>query len=191
MDPVSIGLAATAGGAVVSGFGNWLGGKTTQQMDNYKAAIAQVNAQIAEQNANYARYSGEVQAQQEGMKVRYMVGQARAEQGASGFDVSSGSAARVRAGMETVGAQNIQLLRTGAAVKAYGYKVEALQDTASAQLDKYAGANAVVAGDISAVGSILGGASSLSTKWMQGKASGAIPGGSDLGVSGNWPLLGT
>src|SRR6266852_6470344 len=98
IDPISIGLTATAissiGSAVAAG-GSIFGGIAAYNQGKYQAGVAEMNAQIAEQNANYERQIGEVQAQQSGMKTRAIVGSTIATQGASGLAVGSGSGERV------------------------------------------------------------------------------------------------
>src|SRR5262245_10885336 len=140
-DPVTIGIAGlgmTAMGSAVGAYGEWFGGESKGAMYDYQAGVALMNKQIAEQNAKYALYAGEVQAQQAGMKARYQIGEAKATQAASGLDVGSGSAAAVREGMYKIAQQDIGIIRTNAAKQAYGYQVEAASKQAEAELDKYA-----------------------------------------------------
>lgn len=168
----AIGIAAAAGGAVVSAFGNYMQGQDTAAMYNYRAGVAQTNAMIEKQNADYAIQAGEVKAQQEGMKVRAQVGQIRADQGASGLDVGSGSAALVQQSAKEIGAEDVAIIRSDAAKRAYGYDVSAYQYGTQESLDKFAASTSKTSGDIAAIGSLLGGASSVSSKWMQGQSLG-------------------
>ena len=184
-DPVTIGvvgMGASALGGVVNAFGNWFGGQTKGAMYDYQAGIAQMNAAVDRQNAQYALYSGEVKAQQAGMKARFQIGQARADQGASGLDVSSGSAAAVRDGMFKIAQQDTSIIRSNAAKIAYGYQVDAASKEAEATLDKYAASTSRTAGLIGAAGSLLGAAGSTASKWQAGKTAGLWG-----GDSGSWP----
>lgn len=178
MDPVSAiavgSMAMTAAGAAVNAFGQYEGGQAQAAYYNYKAGVAQVNQKIAQQNADYARYAGEVQAQGAGMKTRADVGAATAIKGASGLDVRTGSAARTIQSISDIGHENIAIIRSNAAKKAYGYEVQAMQEGAEAQLDVFGGKQAKVAGTIGAIGSLLGGAGSVSSKWLQGQQSGVF-----------------
>lgn len=168
--PIAIaGMGLGVVGAGVSAFGSAQSGAAQQSMYQYQAGVAQINKQIAEQNASYAEASGEVQAQQEGMKTRAEIGQTRATQGASGVDVNRGSAVDVRASEAEIGAENQALTRSNAARVAYGYRVEGAQQEAQSTVDLMAGKQAKTAGDIGAYASLLGGASSVSSKWLQGK----------------------
>lgn len=169
-----VGVAGSLAGSIFGAFGAEEGGKAAAQADQYKAAIAQMNAKIALQNADYARSVGEVQAQQSGMKTRAQVGATVAAQGASGFDVNKGSNVAVRQSETEIGQYEQSVIRSNAAKKAYGYEVEAANDTAQGQLDTMAAAQDTKAGDIGAISSLLGGASSVSSKWLQGKQIGVF-----------------
>ena len=63
-----VAIAGAAGGALLSAYGNYESGVAGKAAANYQAQVAQLNQTIAEQNANYAKYAGEVEAQTEGMK---------------------------------------------------------------------------------------------------------------------------
>ena|SRR5882757_386847 len=171
-DPLTIagiGMGASAAGSILGAFGAEQGGQAQSQMYQYQAAIAQMNSKIAKQNADYTRAVGEVQAQQSGMKTRAQVGQTVATQGASGLDVNKGSNVAVRQSETEIGQYEQTVIRSNAAKKAYGYEVEAASDTAQANLDTMAASQAEKAGDIGALSSLLGGASSVSSKWLQGR----------------------
>lgn len=156
MTMISMGAAAAGGG--ISAFGRMQEGAATAEMYKYKAAVAQ-------QNAAYQRAAGEVAAQRAGMKSRFEMGQALAAQGASNLDVARGSAPLVRQGMQDVARQEQDIIRSDYARRAWGEEAEA-------KLDVAAGTQAKKAGYIGAVSSILGAASSVSDKWLTGRAAG-------------------
>lgn len=183
MDPViltAISIGTTALGAGVSAFGSMKSGEAQAGMYNYQASIAKVNQQIAKQNADYALAAGEVEAQRSGMKTRAQIGETRAIQGASGLDVNTGSAARVRTSEAEIGLQDQALIRSNAARRAYGYEVEGEQQKSQASLYGMAAENASSAGKIGALSSILGGASSVSSKWLQASQIGVGSGGGGI-----------
>lgn len=184
----SVGGSSGVGGPLLKmGFGvlSSLGeAKSKANMYLYQAGLAKINADIAKQNAEYERNVGEVEAQHSGLQTKAAIGQTRAIQGASGVDVNSGSAARVQSSEREIGWNNQQVIRANAARRAYGYEVEAMSDTAQAQMATAAAKDAKRAGVIGAIGTIIGGAASVSDKWAQysstfGKAdtSGAQAGG--------------
>lgn len=181
VDPISatamatVSLGSTAAGGITGAIGSLFGGSAQSNMYKYQAGIAAMNAQIAQQNANYDLAVGEVQAQQSGMKTRAVIGATRAQQGASGLDVNTGTAVQVRASEAELGAEDMALIRSNAAKRAYGDEVTAVQDTAQSELDTYAARNSQTAGVIGAFSSVLGAGGSISSKWVD-FASKSIPG---------------
>ena len=168
-DPISIaaivGAGASVAGAGVSAYGNLAKGQADSSMYQYQAGVAQVNAKIAQQDANYALQSGEVQGQQAGMRERQVLGATRAGFGASNVEGASKNA--VISSEIQVGQQNQGIIAANAAKRAYGFEVGAASDTAQAGALGVAADTSKTAGDIGAVSSILGGVSSVSSKWMQ------------------------
>lgn len=170
----AVSLGASALSAGVNAAGQYSSGQSQAAMYQYQSQIAQMNAKIADQNADYAVASGEVSAQESGMKTRFQMGQTIAQQGAGGLAVGSGSNARVVQSELAVGQQDQALIRSNAARTAYGYKVQAAADTAQGVLDTTAASNAKTAGEISAFGSLLGGAAGVSSKWLQASQAGVF-----------------
>ena len=163
-DPVS--LAALAGAsALVKAGGDIFSGQAQAATATYQAGLATINQNIAKQNASYALAVGEAQAQQSGMKTRAEVGTTRASQASSGLAVDTGTAEKVVESEEEHGAYNQSLIRSDAAKRAYGFEVEETQQVAQQHLYESAAANAKTAAMISAVGSILGGATSVAGKF--------------------------
>lgn len=191
MDPVTltaISVGATVAGGATGALGSLISGDANQKMYQYQAAVAKMNQQIAKQNAGFALATGEVQAQQMGMKTRAVIGQTKADQGASGLDVNSGSTTKVRESEAEVGAEDAATIRSNAARKAYGYEVTAAQDEAQGKLDIMAGENAKTSGEIGAFSSILGAVGSVSSKWLTGTQQG-IFGGNQATNSGGQGIL--
>jgi len=71
-------------------------------------------------------------------------------------------------------------IRSNAAKTAYNFNVESVQDRNQAQLYTMAGANAAQAGQISAQASLISGAGSVASKWLQSQQSGTYSGGADF-----------
>jgi hypothetical protein len=161
------GMFATAAGGIGKAISAISTGESQQQMFDYQAGIANLNAQIASQNSNYATQIGELQAADAGISGAQKMGQIKAAQGASGLDVNTGSAVDVRNSQALVTGQNIAAIRSNAAKTAYDYRVQGVGFGAEAQLDTFAGKNASEAGFINAGSSIIGTASSVSSEWLQ------------------------
>lgn len=171
-------MAAGVAGAGVSAYGAIKGGEAKSAQAQFQAGIALRNQQIAKQNADYSRMAGEVDAQTSGLKTAQILGAQKATQGASGLDVNFGSATQVRDSQHEIGWHDQQVIRSDAARRAYAYEQEATTQGTQAQMYQRAGADAESAGVISAATSILGGVSSVSSKWMQGSSMGLWGGSS-------------
>jgi hypothetical protein len=164
----TVGLGASLAGGLLSAYGNQQQGAAQQQMYNYKAQVAKINADINRQNAAWARTKGDKEAEQYGMKAAQRAGQIRATQGASNIDVNTGSAREVQQSQAKIKDMDLATIRSNAGKIAYDYETKAVMDENQASLDVMAGANAKKSGDLAALGSIIGTASTVSSKWMQG-----------------------
>ncbi len=167
-----LGIAASIGGSLLSASGEKQKAAATSQMYTYQAGIADLNKRIALGNRDYAIYSGGEEAKRFGMKSAQVAGSIKAKQSASGVDVASGSSVDVQQSQKQVSDLDMATIRNNAARKAYGYQLEA--DTAEMQTQMYtaASSNSLAAGNIAALGSLISGASSVSSKWLQGNSQG-------------------
>lgn len=169
------GIGTTLLGGLTSAFGDILGGQSQQEMYDYQAGIARLNAQIAYQNATYASNVGEIQAMQAGLQGGQQLGKIKAAQSASGLDVNTGSNKAIQVSQAQVIGQNTAAIRSNAAKTAYNYEVQGVGFEAQASLDTLAGQNARTAGVIGAFSSIVGAASSVSSEWLRGSQLGLTP----------------
>lgn len=191
-DPVTlsmIGMGAAAGGGLVSAIGNLFSGKAQSNMFKYQAGVAMANAKVAKQDAAYALSSGEVEAQQSGMKTRFQVGATKVGIASGNIDTSTGSGSKVIASETAIGQENQALIRANAAKRAYGFEVGAAEDVAQAGAFKVGAATSLISGDIGATASLLGAAGSVSSKWLQAGQSfgfGDTGGDASAGKSGTY-----
>lgn len=168
----AVGLGATLAGGMLSAAGNMQQGAAEQQMYNYRAQVARINADIDRQNAAWSRTKGEVEATQYGMKAAQQRGAIQVAQAASGLDVNSGSNKDVQNSQEKIKNMDLSTIRSNAAKVAYDYETKATMDENQASLDVMAGQNAKTAGNIKAFSSILGTVGTVSSKWQQGSSTG-------------------
>ncbi len=168
----TVGLGTSLAGGVLSAFGASKSAQATSQMYSYQAQVANINSQIDTQNADYARQVGEQQANLYGMKAGQQQGQIRASQGASGLDVNSGSNADVQASQKEITQIDLGQIRQNAAKTAYDFDVQSQNDKNQAGLYTAASTNAQTAGNINVLGSIIGSAGSVASKWLQGSSMG-------------------
>lgn len=166
-----VGLGATGGGGLLQAFGSISSGISNQKMYDYQSSIATLNQHIDEQNAEFARQTGEQDSAQYGFKAGQRMGKITTAQASSGFDVRSGSNAQVRSSQQHLDQLDIDVIRSNAAKTAYGYELQGAAAGAQASLYKMAGDNAMSAGIIGAGSSLLGTAGSVSSEWLQGNKS--------------------
>src|ERR1700676_5609173 len=109
-----IALVAGIAGAGVSAAGAYGSMEASSKNADYQAQVAANNATIAMKNAAMDTQSGEIAASNQGLKTRSAVGKTLAQQGASGVDVNTGSAPKVRAAESELGALDAMTIRSNA-----------------------------------------------------------------------------
>jgi len=188
-DPVTTTMAVgSMGMSVLGGLSAASGaraqGAAASQMGMFQAGVAQMNARIARQNAEYADYQGEKEAAKYGMGAAQRMGEIKAAQGASGLDVNSGSSRDVQTSQSLVTNMDLSQIRENAAKAAYDYRVQATGFDMEALGATMGASNAVSAARTNATTSIISAASSVADKWMQGRQVGLRGGGKNVGVGG-------
>jgi hypothetical protein len=168
----TIGTVGSAIGSGISAIGALFTGSAQKQMYQYKAGIALMNRQIDLQNAAWSLEKGGIQSEESGLKSGQEIAQTKVVQSGSGFDVNTGSGAAVRDSQTTAAQFDQNVISWDAAKTSYGFQTKAAADLAEANLDVAAGSNALTAGEISATGSFISGASSVASKWYQSQSIG-------------------
>lgn len=179
-----IGAGGAAGGSILGAIGALTTGSANAAMYQYKAGMAQINKQVADQNAQWDIQSGGVSAEEKGLQGAQQIGATKVAQSGAGIDVNSGTAAVVRQNQTSAAGYDQSIIQWNASKKAYGQEVAAAGDTAEAALDTAAASTAKTAGTIGALSSILGGVSSVSSKWSQANTLGMFGGGSSSSAGG-------
>jgi hypothetical protein len=174
----SIGLGSSLAGGILSAFSAEKEGQSQSQMYSYQAQVARINAQIDRQNSEWALHKGDVEGRQYGMKAGQQFGQIRAAQGASGLDVNSGSANEVQQSQRAITHMDEAQIRENSGKTAYDYRFKATTDENQATLYDKASSDAESAGHLKALGSLIGTAGSVSSKWMAGAQAGMWGGSS-------------
>lgn len=152
-------------GAGVSALGTIAGGISQAHQASYQAEVAKNNATIADNNATEATQAGQAQAEAASLKGAAVAGNILAEQAANGIDVNSGSAVDVQQSQREESKLDTNTVVHNAALSSYGYRTQQQNFLAQAELDKSEAASAPIGAAIGAVGSFLGNASGLSSKW--------------------------
>lgn len=149
-----VALAATAGGDVIKGIGNY-------KADMYKSQVAANNAIIERQNANYSASAGAAQTEQEGLKARAKLANVKAGIAASNLDVGTGSAVDVQQTQREIGTLDQQTVANRAANQVYGYESQATNFQAQSTLYKSQAPFDLASGLLSAAGDVARGIPSL------------------------------
>lgn len=158
-------LLLSAAGAGLSAYSAIQGGEARSGQLNYQAAVAENNKIVANQNAESAIEAGGAKAATTSMKGAAVGGSIKARQAASGVDVNTGSNVDVQEGQREAALLDTETVLHNADLQAYGYRSQAKNFEAEAQLDRSGADQAETAGYLKAGGGILGSASSLGFKW--------------------------
>lgn len=151
-------LAAVGmGGSAVNAYGQLQAAKAQANAYNFNADVMDQNAQIATQKQQWAGELGDQESAASQMKTAAKVGSIKANQGASGVEIGTGSNAAVVESAREIGMLDALTIRSNAAREAYGYATEAHSYKMQAALDRYSAKNATTAGNIGAASTILGG----------------------------------
>lgn len=174
-------LAANAGaigliGTGISAFSAIEQGQAASKAASANAQIASNNAAVARQNASFASQEGNANAAAAQMKNRAAAGSLLANQGASGVDVNSGSSKDTRNSQDLLGNLDVATIRSNAARQAYGYQTQATSYGNEASVQNATAANAPIAADISAGGTLLSNAATgyNTGAWGKQVASGSL-----------------
>jgi hypothetical protein len=143
-------------------------GYSQYQSAQYNAQVAANNQKIAQQNAGIALQQGTVAEENQRLKTGGTISNIEAQQAASGINPNKGSALNVRSSAAETGELDALTIRSNALMKNWDYTNQANAYGAQSQLYG-AEANWAVAN------SILGGASSVSNKWLNYQRQG-LPG---------------
>jgi hypothetical protein len=161
----TIGSIASLASAGVGALGAIQQSRAQAAASKYNAGVATNNAAVAKQNAAWASQEGRAAAEAQSMKTRAEIGGIKANQGASGVDVNSGSALDVRSSAAETGELNTLSIRSNAARQAYGYQTEEANYQGQAALDRSQASSAKTAGIIGAGTTLLGGIGDASMRY--------------------------
>ncbi len=162
-----VSLVAAAGSAGMSAY-------SQSQSAAYNAQVAQNNQIVAKQNANLALEQGQQQEETQRIKTGEMMGAIVASQAASGVNPNTGSDLDVRSSAAETGELDADTIRSNSNLQAQNLKYQAAMYGSQAQLD-------TAQGDWGIANSILGGASSVSSKWATWQNMGVFSGGGGSG----------
>lgn len=163
-------LAGTAMGA--SAIGSVIQGEGEAQSADYMSQVAANNEKIARNNANMALEQGTQAQEQAELQTGQQMGMLRTRFAASGVTQDSGSALNVKSSAAEMGELNAENIGYNANVQAWNDMNQASAYGAQSQLYQSQASYDMM-------GSIRGGASNVSSKWLSWQTEGGTPGGSN------------
>ncbi len=164
-DPVSITLGSVAAASAVAGGVN--GYLSNRAAGDKAMSIAEANARLANQSADYALQSGEVDAGKVAQKASQIIGSGRTIAAENGVDVSSGSTARAFTDTAMLASMDEDTVRNNAAREAWGMRAQGANFIAQGKAAK-------AADDSAAFSSILGGISGAASAGMSAASAGGL-----------------
>ncbi|MGC9966389.1 MAG: hypothetical protein ABSE08_13385 [Syntrophobacteraceae bacterium] len=166
LDPVSLGVMSLVAGVAGAG----MQGYSQYQAANYNAQVAANNQKIAQQNAGISLQQGTIAEENQRLKTGGMIAAIDTQQAASGIQTNSGSALNVRSSAAETGELDALTIRYNSQLAARN-EMQAASNF-GAQSSLYGAESEWAIGN-----SILGGASSVSDKWLKYQQTGVLGGG--------------
>ena len=165
--------AAIAIGATALGTGLKLKGISDQKkisigQARFQARVAKNNAVRAEAAARDAIKRGQVDEATQRQATSQAISSSRASAAARGVDVDVGSAVDVAASIAQVGEQDALTIRQNAAREAFNIRQQGEDFTAQAEQAVIAGKNASRLANRQVAGTLIGGATSVASRWYKG-----------------------
>jgi len=160
-------LGATTIGTALGVGGSLFSGISAMNMANYQSEVAQNNQRMALQMQERARAEGDTSAYEQDLKNRAVAGQARAQMGASGIDMNSGTMLDVQASQAQLGRLDSLRAKGAKDFEAWRYGVQANQFANQASLAETQGTNSLLSSFINAGSSLVSGASNYATRWTE------------------------
>ena len=158
-DPVTLTVAATA----VAAAGTLYGGYRAKQEGDYNAAVSRNNATLEQQQAADALSRGKDDEARHWRQVAALKSQQIAAFAANGLDTSFGSAADIVIDTAIIGAADAAAMRENTQREAHGYLISAQNLQEEARQHKRAGRDALIGSVVDATGTVLSGASQVSS----------------------------
>lgn len=157
---VASNAAAAGGGGAGGGFaalsliGTLFGAWGQRETGKANQALANYNANVAEYQADDAIKRGVVAAGRRRLQTKQVIGEQRVNLASQGVDVNEGSAVDVQANAAYLGELDAVTIQNNAAREAWGYKVQARDQTARGNI-------AAMTADNMAANTLLTGSSNL------------------------------
>lgn len=118
------------GSALMSAAGSYYGARSQASSLQYQADMADINTKIGDMGAQSALLRGQRQGAVEGLRMRQVEGNQRADLAANGVDLGVGSAAETQAGTQMMKNEDLATIHANAVQDAWGYRINAMNSSA-------------------------------------------------------------
>ena len=164
-------LVGQGAGVAMQGIGTYFSAATQKENLRAQAAMAEVNARIAEMGAQSALRSGQYEVGRLTLQAGQLKGRQRAALAGRGVVMGEGSAREVQASTDVMKDIDKNALLANAVSQAWGHRMQGVNYQNEAI---YARANAKGINPLMQAGtSLLGGATQVASSWFQMKQAGA------------------
>ena len=130
---------------------------------NFKAAIADINAQLDERSAQQELLKGQQQEQSIMLKGAATKSSARVAMAANGIELNVGTAQNIQDSIDTMSDIDVATAHSNALSAAFGYRTQAINNTAQAEFSR-ASAGAIDP-DRAYTTSLIAGAGQVASSW--------------------------
>ena len=145
--------------AALSAIGSIFGGIIGFAQASYQAKVAEMNAEVANDNAKRTIDRTQIEEQDNAAENLALIGEQEAAQGASGLSINSESSRRIRKASRVLGRKDTLNIRQAGEIEKYNYEVEAANQTAAAGMARIGGIGSLLSGFVQGGGSLIGAAS--------------------------------
>ena len=159
-------------GGINSAIGAYYSASTQKQNLKHSAAMAEINARIAQLGAESQLMQGQSEVAKLTMQAGQLKGRQRAALAANGVDLGVGNAAEIQASTDMMKEIDANTIKANAARSAWGYQNQALNYRSKAAADLAAASGISPFG--STVTSLLGDAGSVASQWYGLQKEGAF-----------------
>ena len=170
-------IAMMGMGAATSVVGAYNSASMQKDSLGFSAAIADINARMAEQSAQVELQRGEREYQSSRLKTAGLKGRQRASLAANGVDLGVGSAAEILTSTDVMGEIDANTIQANAVRSAWGYRTQATSYQNEA-LMKRASADSISPG-MAAFSTLLTEGSKVGSAYVGMNKAGAFGGGKD------------
>jgi hypothetical protein len=150
-------------------------GMAAQQQSNYDAGVSTYNARRSENEATQTRNKGVEEENTQRQKTAQLLSEQRAQLGASGVSLASGSPLQLQEDTELLGEIDARRIKSNYDLQAQSLDDEAGLQLGNASAQRTAGNNAMFGSALGAAGSALGAAGSVASTWYTPSSSAFNP----------------